>query len=158
MMNYQLKQLGQQDTGLMQELLDCFGEAFGEPDTYGSHRPDEEYWQELLGGDTFVALVALNDDEKLLGGLTAYELKKPEQPRSELYIYDLAVTKSYRRQGVATALIQRLRQLAAERGAWVAFVQADYTDEPALKLYTKLGAREEVLHFDLPIIRSGNSV
>jgi aminoglycoside 3-N-acetyltransferase I len=28
-------------------------------------------------------------------------------------------------------------------------VQADYVDPPAIALYTKLGRREEVLHFDI---------
>jgi aminoglycoside 3-N-acetyltransferase I len=31
----------------------------------------------------------------------------------------------------------------------VIFVQADYGDDPAIELYTKLGSGEEVLHFDI---------
>ena len=46
---------------------------------------------------------------------------------------------------------QRLRAIAADIGAWVVYVQADYGDEAALALYQKLGAREEVLHFDIPV-------
>lgn len=34
-------------------------------------------------------------------------------------------------------------------GAYVIFVQADYGDEPAISLYTKLGRREDVMHFDI---------
>jgi aminoglycoside 3-N-acetyltransferase I len=30
-------------------------------------------------------------------------------------------------------------------------VQADYGDEPTIALYTKLGVREDVMHFDLPL-------
>lgn len=56
---------------------------------------------------------------------------------------------AYQRRGVATALIGALRGIAAERGAWVIFVQADYGDEPAIALYEKLGAREDVMHFDI---------
>jgi aminoglycoside 3-N-acetyltransferase I len=33
----------------------------------------------------------------------------------------------------------------------VIFVQADYGDDPAIALYSKLGTREEVLHFDIPV-------
>jgi aminoglycoside 3-N-acetyltransferase I len=29
------------------------------------------------------------------------------------------------------------------------FVQADMGDEPAIALYSKLGVREDVLHFDI---------
>jgi aminoglycoside 3-N-acetyltransferase I len=32
----------------------------------------------------------------------------------------------------------------------VIFVQADYGDDPAIALYTKLGSREDVIHFDIP--------
>ena len=44
--------------------------------------------------------------------------------------------------GVATALIGRLGEIAAERGAWVMFVQADPPDAPAIALYDKLGTRD----------------
>ena len=37
------------------------------------------------------------------------------------------------------------RRLTCER----LFVQADYSDLPAIALYTKLSVREDVLHFDI---------
>ncbi|MFN3510644.1 MAG: AAC(3)-I family aminoglycoside 3-N-acetyltransferase, partial [Tsuneonella troitsensis] len=39
--------------------------------------------------------------------------------------------------------------IAREMGAWVIYVQADHGDDPAIALYTKLGTREDVLHFDI---------
>ncbi|HEY1108173.1 MAG TPA: GNAT family N-acetyltransferase, partial [Opitutaceae bacterium] len=75
--------------------------------------------------------------------------------RSEIYIYDLAVAEAHRREGIATALIRELQRIAAERGAWVIYVQGDYGDDPALALYDKLGVREEVLHFDIPVRKLG---
>jgi len=48
-------------------------------------------------------------------------------------------------------LIQKLKELAAARAAYVVFVQADAGDEPAIALYSKLGVREYVLHFDMAI-------
>ncbi|MDH5481171.1 MAG: GNAT family N-acetyltransferase, partial [Nitrosomonas sp.] len=64
---------------------------------------------------------------------------------------DLAVDSKHRRKGVATALINSLRDIAHQRGAWVIYVQADYGDDPAIALYEKLGTREDVMHFDIPI-------
>lgn len=58
--------------------------------------------------------------------------------------------EGHRRQGVATALISALKPIAASRNARVIFVQADHWDDPAIALYTKLGDREDVLHFDIP--------
>ena len=102
----------------------------------------------LLGSNTFIALAAMNDDQ-LVGGIAAYVLPKFEQERSEIYIYDLAVAETHRRQGLATAMIQELLKIAARRGAYVIFVQADYGDDAAIALYTRLGAREDVVHFDI---------
>ena len=138
------------DVSLMQGLLTTFGEAFDDVATYGGNRPGAAYLERLLGSDYFIALAASRNGT-VVGGLAAYELRKFEQPRSEIYIYDLAVAAAHRRKGIATALVQRLKKIAAARGAYVIFVQADIGDEPAIALYSRLGAREDVLHFDIPV-------
>jgi len=147
---FAIKRLGPQDTDLFTAMLDLFGEAFEDPRTYGAARPGAAHRDHLLGSETFVALVARRG-EAVVGALAAYELTKFEQERSEFYIYDLAVAAAHRRQGIATALIEALRPIARARGAWVIFVQADHGDDPAIALYTRLGAREDVLHFDIPV-------
>ncbi len=136
------------DLGLMRGLLDCFGEAFDDSDTYCSAQPDDPYLTALLSNTSFFAVAAL-DDGSVVGGLAGYELRKFEQQRSELYIYDLAVRESHRRRGIATTLIERVKRLARERGAWIIYVQADLGDAPAISLYSGLGTREDVLHFDI---------
>jgi aminoglycoside 3-N-acetyltransferase I len=142
----------------MEPLLDMFGDAFDDPDSYSARRPSVEYQRGLLASDYFIALAAFKGSE-IVGGIAAYELKKFEQERSEIYIYDLAVLASARREGIATAMIEELKQIAAERGAYVIFVQADtrIEDEPAISLYTKMGTREEVLHFDIAVRQERSS-
>jgi aminoglycoside 3-N-acetyltransferase I len=147
---YAIHRLGSKDIELMHALLDTFGDAFNDIPTYSKFRPDHPYLERLLNKDDFFALAALSNG-KVIGGLAAYELQKFEQARSEIYIYDLAVRAADRRRGVATALIDKLREIAARRDAWVIFVQADYGDAPAIALYQKLGVREEVLHFDIAV-------
>ena len=129
-------------------MLLLFGREFDEPSTYGEHQPDDAYLERLLGRDTFIAIVAVSGS-RVVGALAGYVLPKFEQARSEFYIYDLAVDEGVRRRGIATALIERLQHLATERGIYVIFVQADYGDDPAVALYTKLGTREDVMHFDI---------
>ena len=141
--SYQTAQL---DT--LKQLLRVFGEAFDEIETYQDSIPSDEYLDSLLNSDNFIALVAAVDD-KIVGGLAAYVLKKFEQERSEIYIYDLAVLDGYRRQGIATGLINKLGEIARELGSYVIFVQADVGDDPAIKLYESLGTREDVHHFDI---------
>mgnify|MGYP002624503463 CR=1 FL=1 len=147
---YSIHQLTSEDIELMRALLNFFGEAFEEIDTYCHHQPSDAYLRRLLSRDDFFALVALHSG-KVVAGLAAYELQKFEQERSEIYIYDLAVDAAHRRKGIATALIEALKKIAAERGVYVIFVQADYGNDPAINLYEKLGIREEVLHFDIDI-------
>jgi aminoglycoside 3-N-acetyltransferase I len=129
-------------------MVGMLGDVFGDT-AYRGKRPSKSYLQRLLARDTFISIAAVEDGH-VVGGLAAYELPKFEQERSEIYIYDLAVTEGHRRRGIATALIQALQNIAAERGAWVIFVQADRGDEPAIALYSKLGRREDVMHFDIP--------
>lgn len=151
-MSLTIHRLTADDLPMFDELLVLFGEVFDDVENYTGNTPRPEYLRTLLGGDSFIALVALHDG-RVVAGLAAYELHKFEQERSEMYIYDLAVSALHRRKGLATALIRELQDIAAARGAWVIFVQAD-TDEddrPAIALYSRLGTREDVLHFDIPV-------
>jgi aminoglycoside 3-N-acetyltransferase I len=145
---YAIRRLGRGEIGIAGGLNALFGEAFEDPDTYGGRPPDDGYLAELLGKEHVVVLVATAGDG-VVGGLVAYELDKLEQARREIYLYDLAVHSGHRRQGIATRLIERLCRIASERGAWAVFVEADHGDDPAIALYTKLGTREDVLHFDI---------
>lgn len=150
-----IRMLSPDDLAAMHALLDLYGEAFAEPDTYSSgHRPDEAYLRQLLASPGFITLVA-EQAGRVVGGLSAYVLPKFERARSEVYIYDLAVAADCRRRGIASALIEALKPVARARGAWVIFVQADREDAPAVALYDKLGVREEPLHFDIPVPEQG---
>ena len=137
------------DAHTLRAMLDLFGQVFEEPETYGGRQPDDAYLLRLLSSDSFVAIAALREGA-VVGGLAGYVLHKFEQDRREFYIYDLAVDAAHRRQGLATAMIGQLQQLAAERGFYVIFVQADHGDDAAVALYTRLGTREDVMHFDIP--------
>jgi aminoglycoside 3-N-acetyltransferase I len=150
-MTYTYKQLSDTDVPLLKELLKVFGEAFQEIETYQGAVPSDEYLRTLLGRRHFIVLVALDNAGRVVGGLAAYELEKFEQPRSEVYIYDLAVAEPHRRRGIATGLINQLKGIAKARGAYVIFVQADPGDDPAIRLYESLGIREDVHHFDIPV-------
>jgi aminoglycoside 3-N-acetyltransferase I len=136
------------DVPVLRRMLTLFGRAFGDLRTYSAQQPDDAYLQSLLESETFVAIAALAG-RQVIGGLAGYVLPKFEQARSEFYIYDLAVDQAWRRRGVATAMIEEAKALAGQRGMYVIFVQADHGDDAAIALYSKMGVREEVLHFDI---------
>lgn len=142
--------LGPDDTDLHRRMLALFADVFDDPASYADEPPGEAWVRETLATPHLVALVALAR-ERVVGALVAYELRKFERERSELYLYDLGVDAGHRRRGIATALIAALRGIARERGVRVVFVQADRGDGPAIALYDKLGTGAEVLHFDIEI-------
>jgi aminoglycoside 3-N-acetyltransferase I len=148
--SFTIQRLHPEHAALVPGLLDMFGTAFEDPISYARARPDAAYLQRLLAKDHVFVLAAVQQSQ-VVGGLVAYERPKIERARSEIYIYDLAVDAAYRRQGVATALIDALHPIARARGAWVIYVQADHGDEPAIALYTQLGVREDVMHFDIAV-------
>lgn len=151
-MSVDIRLLTKNDTALMRSLLNLFGQVFDLPDVYERNQPDENYIIKRLNDCSFLALVA-EVNGVLVGGLTAYELEKYEQQRSEIYVYDLAISLDYRRQGIATALIDKLKEIATDRGAYMIFVQADTAveDEPAIALYSKFGQPIPILHFEIPL-------
>ena len=143
-----IRRLGPDDLSAMRRLNALFAEVFADPDAYAAEPPSDRWLSDALAKPGLITLVAV-EGEAIVGGLVAYEFDKLERARREIYIYDLAVAENRRRRGVATALIGEVRRIASERGAWAVFVQADYGDEPAVALYTKLGRREDVMHFDI---------
>ena len=142
-MAFAVHHLGVDDVPLMDAMRAMFGAAFEDEATYLGKPPSADEARAWLAREGVIALAAV-EDGAVIGGLVAYVLPKFEQARSEIYLYDLAVDAAHRRRGVATALIRHLQAMAAERGAWVIFVHA------AIALYTRLGTREDVLHFDIP--------
>lgn len=145
-----IQRLQPSDLNLFTAMLDLFSTAFDDPGSYDARRPQTEYAAKLLANPAFVALVAI-ENGAVIGGLAAYELPKFEQERSEFYIYDLAVAETWRRRRIATRLIEEVRVIARERGAWVIIIQTDHGNDPAIALYSRLGTREDVLHFDIPV-------
>lgn len=150
MPDWTIRRLAPRDEAGFTAMLDLFAEAFEDRAAYGDRRPGPAWREQLLARPDFVALVAERDGA-VVGALAAYFLQKFEQERREAYLYDLAVSAGARRQGIATGLIEALKPIARASGAHVIFVQADLEDDPAIALYARLGRREDVLHFDIPV-------
>lgn len=147
---FSIRQIAPGDIGLCRALNALFVRAFEEEEPIGGAPPSAAYLAGLIAGRGLVALVAMRG-EAVLGGLVAYELPKFEQERSEIFVYDLAVDAPYRRQGIATALLEALKPIAAARGADVIFIQAAAEDAAAIAVYSRLGTREDAAQFDIAV-------
>jgi aminoglycoside 3-N-acetyltransferase I len=145
---FHVQRLRPEHAHLMPALLTMFGKAFEDEHEWSMARPDAAYLAKLLARPDVIVLAALKNDQ-VVGGLLAYDLPKIEQTRSEIYVYDLAIDEAHRRQGIATSLIEALQPIARDCGAWCIFVQAESVDADPIALYSKLGKRMEVLHFEI---------
>lgn len=145
--SYAIRQLDTHDVDLVYELLAVFADVFDEPDTYWSHRPGKDYLERQLDSGDCLFVVALLGTQ-VVGGLTAYELKKFEQERSELFIYDLAVHEEHRRRGLATALIEEVKSIGRDRGAHLVFVQSESDDVPSSTAYSQFADPLKVHHYE----------
>jgi ribosomal protein S18 acetylase RimI-like enzyme len=77
------------------------------------------------------------------GFVTAVELLHPDNPRPEMFLYELGVAEEYRRRGVATALMQRLVELCHERNCGEMFVLTDEENVAGAATYSKAGGKPE---------------
>jgi ribosomal protein S18 acetylase RimI-like enzyme len=142
-----IKKLTPTDLPLLTELLDVYKEAFALSEF---RQPSIDYLQGLLEHPTTLFFVAA-DNEKTVGGLTAFILPSVYYPASELYIYDFAIRPAYQRQGIGTALLQELKAYCTRSGIREIFVQADRPDHYAIAFYEKNGGTpEDVIHFSFP--------
>lgn len=109
----------------------------------------------LLQNPAVYILAAAYKDE-IIGGLTAYALPMYYADSSELYIYDIAVKAAYQRMGVASKMVDTLKEHCREAGIDVVFVDASEIDEHALDFYRATKASEEkVIQFTYGFGRQG---
>src|SRR4051794_21251763 len=147
MPRFRVIELGGDDLALLRGVNQLFGAAFDDGERYLATPPSDDHLRQLLDSSQFIAL-AVHGSDAVIGAITAYELVKYERDAREIYLYDLAVDESHRRQGIATVLIEHLRGIAAKRNAEVVFVQADGDDPEAIALYERFSERRAVYHFD----------
>jgi ribosomal protein S18 acetylase RimI-like enzyme len=88
-------------------------------------------------------LLLASVDDTPAGFVTAIELLHPDKERPEMFLYELGVDERFRRRGVATALLERLVELCAERGCREMFVLTDEDNVAAMASYRKAGGRRE---------------
>nr|WP_294948631.1 GNAT family N-acetyltransferase [uncultured Mucilaginibacter sp.] len=104
--------------------------------------PPDGYLLKLLCRDDFHVLAAF-DGDKVVGGLTAYDMVMYQQQETELFIYEVGVERQHRQRGIARSLINEMRRLALEKGITVMYVGAEMPNAAARQLYSTTGGRFE---------------
>jgi ribosomal protein S18 acetylase RimI-like enzyme len=98
---------------------------------------------EALLADPRTLLLVAFDGERPVGFVLAHELPRRHGDRAKLFVYEVDVAESHRRRGIAKALLDRLAELARERGIRTGFVLTDPGNGPANALYRSAGGATE---------------
>jgi aminoglycoside 3-N-acetyltransferase I len=136
------------DDSKFKELVLLFNEEFESPNlTYAN----ADNIGKLLDTPKFVCFVA-QIDNRIVGGITAYELEMYDREGSAMYIYDLAVSRQYRRLGIGSRLVREIKNDCKARSIEDLFVHADAADRHAVEFYKSIGGQPAAaVQFSLPI-------
>lgn len=141
LMNVQIKLLAPGDEALFQRVV---------PEVF-DHDIVAENAAEFLRDARHHMAAAIVDDH-IVGIASAVNYLHPDRP-PELWVNEVGVAPAYRRQGVATRLLDALFELGRTLGCGEAWVLTEPTNEPALALYRSAGgqsAKQMLFAFQLP--------
>jgi aminoglycoside 3-N-acetyltransferase I len=150
---FRIQRLGKEDLLVFQSLIQVFQEVFKmENPKMGS----EVYLKSLLENPKLVVFAVIRED-KVLAGLTAYELPKYYSEDSEMFLYDIGVKSEYQRKGLGKELLKVLKEYCKQNGIGEMFVSAHEIDKHALDFYHSTGGKaEKVVHFNYEINKLSN--
>jgi len=82
-------------------------------------------------------LLLAKDGDNIAGGIVAHILPDPSG-KNMFFVFSLDTHPNYRRQGVATILMNKCSEIAKEKGLAEVWIIANSNNEPANKFYQSL--------------------
>lgn len=134
-MTFQIKKLQLADFQIAENLIRMFGFTEGSRQQVFS---SAGYVRQMLSRKDFHVIVALENNE-LIGGLTAYELKMFKRETTEMFLYEIEVAETHRQRGIGKALIEFLKEYCVRKGIVEMFVGTEKHNTAARKLYSSTG-------------------
>ncbi|MDH5675781.1 MAG: GNAT family N-acetyltransferase [Myxococcales bacterium] len=111
-------------------------------DEIKGENPGLDYMRQFLSREANV-LIAASDGDAPTGYLIAYLLDRVDADRQMLCIYEIEVSESHRRTGIARAMINSLKDLCRQLDASKAWVITNRSNRAAVQLYSSTGAHCE---------------
>lgn len=96
--------------------------------------PNPEFFED----EKNIMLVSRTDGA-LSGFLWAYILDSPNRPFPKMFLYSIDVFEPFKRRGIATLLIQHLKEIAQVHNCYKMFVPTSKNNLPAVALYQRTG-------------------
>lgn len=111
-------------------------------------RPQPAMTRRFLESSAHILLIAYEEGEPA-GFVTGVELLHPDKD-PEIFVNELGVDDRFRGRGIATALIEHLKDIARTRGCAGVWTATEAENGAALRVYEKTGASEDrsVVHID----------
>lgn len=106
-----------------------------------AERVNYSYLHGFLKSKTNVLFVALDGDTPV-GFLLAYELERIDSPKPMMLLYEVEVAEAYRRQGIASTMIQGLKEICRERGILKMWVLTNEANRAAMRTYESTGGKQ----------------
>ncbi len=119
---------GQQDT-----LCELFKRA-GQTDFV----PNPQFF-----ADAKNVLLVSRTDGLLSGFLWGYVLESPDSRHPKMFLYSIDVFEEFRRKGIASRLIARLKLIAVKNNCSEIFIPTNRSNEAAVTLYRMTGGKSE---------------
>lgn len=105
--------------------------------------PDAQATADFLAASGHHLYLALEADAaRPIGFVSAVEMTHPDK-RTEMFIYELGVEPSRRRQGVGAALVRHVRSVAEKSGCRGLWVLTEPDNDAALRTYRSAGLTEQ---------------
>jgi ribosomal protein S18 acetylase RimI-like enzyme len=101
-----------------------------------------EATERFLADPTHHLLFAYDEADRAIGMISGIETTHPDKG-TEMFIYELGVAPAARLQGVATALVTALADIARRRGCYGMWVGTEPDNAAAQATYRRAGANEE---------------
>lgn len=140
-MSFEVKKLQETDLPLAKELIEVWQEDDG---IENGKIPSDTHLINSLTKEHYQVYVAL-EHGKVRGGLAAYEFHFFDVEETEMFIYELGVSKHHRRKGIAKQLIDTLKEHCKDKGIKVLFVATEMDNEIAKKVYENTQGELEVV-------------
>lgn len=109
-------------------------------------------YKSLLKDENHITLVA-ETDNGIAGCCKAQIFSGGDEvwtPRTCIFIYEIYVEPSFRRNGVAKSLLEEISKIAIKKGATLIELDVWSFNEPALRLYEQLGFRPQKIRLEKP--------
>ena len=129
---------------IKRQELDALCELYNElMDGYTNFDNMKRVYSSIEENPQYILLGAFQDKELLgsLMGIVCYDLVGDCKPF--LVIENVVVSSRTRRQGVGKKLMQRIEELAKERGCWYMILVSGEKRKEAHRFYEALGFKEE---------------